>query len=324
MIKEEIKKIKRAYKIGKTEFMMLSLICNSLRKFENGFFSIINNLKYKKRKEIIKKVNDYELILNPRGKGIQKQLLINGNRELLATRALERELKEGDIVLEAGANIGYYVILEGKKLGKKGLIYAIEPSKENYLKLKRNIKHNKLKNIKTYNLAFGDREGIGNLRISNWCNMNQIVKEKERLGKIEKVKMMTIDKFLKNKKKPNVVRMDVEGYEYEIFKGMEKLLKINPPRLLYIETHFKAMGKKRAIKFLTNLKNYGYEIKYCFLYETATSKIPLLNYLDKKRLKLVNKKITINDLIRRGYDIKYPASLEIFFEHKKLKNKNLK
>ena len=320
-----MEKIKRANKIGGVKFVLLTSICNSLRKIESILINFSNYLKYKNKKEIIKNIGGFKMILDPKGKGIQKQLLINGDREVLARDAFKKELKRGDIVLEVGANMGYYLFLEARIIGKEGLIYAIEPSQKNYNILSRNLELNnaeKITNIEKFNFAFGDKNKDILFEISPFCNMNRIIEKKPRFsGRIEKVKMLTIDKFLEKKKKPTVIRMDVEGDEYLILEGMKKLLKMNPPRLLYIETHFKAMGDKKTKTFLTILKKRGYEIKHCFLYETATSKIPFLNYLDKKRLKLVNKKITINDLLKREYDVQHPASLEIFFEHKMQKSK---
>ena len=315
--------MRRAYKIGGSGFVLLTSLCNSLRKIEGVLVHLFNKKKYSRTEDIVKKIHDYELILNMKDKGIQKQLLTNGDRELLATIALRKELKQGDVILEAGANIGYYAIMESKKIGNNGLIYAIEPSRKNYFDLKKNISHNNVKNIDTYHLAFGDKNKMVNLGISNMCNMNRVMENADlRFDETEKVKMVTIDKFLKSKKNPDIVRMDVEGSEYEIFKGMEKLLKNSPPRLLYIETHFKEMGKQRSIEFLTNLKNCGYEIKYAFLYETSTSKFPLLNYLDKKRLQFLSKeKLTINNLLDRKFDMEHSASIEIFFEHKNVKRR---
>lgn len=316
MLKYLNEKIDRAYRIGGLKFAFFTSISNFLRKIEGKLIYSINKLKYRNKKEILKKIYDFEMFLDVGCKGIQKQLIVNGDRETLAVETLRNELKKGDVVLEAGANIGYYVLLESKPIGDKGLIYAVEPSKENYSRLRKNIKHNKLKNIKTYNFAFSDKDEKGFLEVLPHSNMNRIIKEKSPLKNVEKVKITTIDNFLKNEKKPDVVRMDVEGDEYHILKGMEKLLEKNPPRLLYIETHFKHMGKEKSKEFLKKLRKWGYEIKYCFLYETSTSKIPFLNWLDKKRLEKVNNKLTINDLLKNNFHADYLASLEIFFEHK--------
>ena len=70
---------------------------------------------------------------------IQKQLLINGDREVLARKIFRKELRSGDVVLEAGANIGHYLFLETDMIGKNGLIYAVEPGKENYDRLNKNL-----------------------------------------------------------------------------------------------------------------------------------------------------------------------------------------
>ncbi len=65
-------------------------------------------------------------------------------------------LKEGDVVLDIGANIGYYVLLEYQLIGKSGRIYAIEPVYNNFELLQKNLRLNNLKNVSAFQFAFGE------------------------------------------------------------------------------------------------------------------------------------------------------------------------
>lgn len=62
-------------------------------------------------------------------------------------------LKEGDVFLDVGANIGYYSILGGKIVGKNGRVISVEPIDSTARILKYNIKLNKLKNVKVIQKA---------------------------------------------------------------------------------------------------------------------------------------------------------------------------
>ena len=117
---------------------------------------------------IIKKINNYHMAIDKNSGGIHRDLYLKSVREPLSTKIMRSLLKKGDVVLDAGANIGYYVLLESKEVGEKGLVYAIEPVRENFNFLKKNVKLNKLGNVKLYdNLAFSDK--IGKLKINiNW------------------------------------------------------------------------------------------------------------------------------------------------------------
>ena len=134
-------------------------------------FRLINKLfkrQEKKEKKIVKKiVNGYEILIDKNGKGIHRDLLLHSVREPISTKIIQEILKEGDVALEAGANVGYYTILESKRAGEKGLVYAVEPIKENFELLKRNVELNGLKNVKVYNLAFGDARRLNEAISSN-------------------------------------------------------------------------------------------------------------------------------------------------------------
>ncbi len=54
--------------------------------------------------------------------------------------------------------------------------------------------------------------------------------------------------------------MDVQGYEYEIVEGMREILSAKKALRLFIEFHFREMGKQRSIDLLATLKEYGFEI----------------------------------------------------------------
>ena len=318
-----LKKIKRAVKIGGYTFAFLTVISNTLRKIEWKIKEKRLLMKHDSKNQIKKKILNFEMYLNPKRGGIENQLLVNGDREKLAVNAFRKELKQGDVLLEAGANIGYYTLIGSKKIGKGGKIYAVEPSSKNLAKLQKNLELNNIKNVKFFHNAFGNFNGKTNLYISHSCNMNQVKEgisevnfDKNKLLEKEKIKIITIDKFLKKKKKPTVIRMDVEGYEYEIVNGMKKLLVESPPRLLYIEVHPKAMGVKKYYEFLNILKTSKYKLKHCFFYDTSSTDLRFLRFLDKFRMKILNKKkVMLSDLLKRSFDLDTNASYEAFFEH---------
>ena len=79
------------------------------------------------------KVNNYKIKTIPNDKGISSELLIYGNHEPLTTQIILEELSEGMNCIDIGSNIGYYALLESMKIGKSGMVWAIEPSPKNFL-----------------------------------------------------------------------------------------------------------------------------------------------------------------------------------------------
>jgi FkbM family methyltransferase len=154
---------------------------------------------------------------------------LHKKREFIATDYLINGsvLKEGDVVLDIGANIGYYVLIESQIVGASGKVYAVEPVQENIELLKKNLQLNNIKNVETYQLAFGQCNEESEIYLSssaNLCSMDKKTVGGANIG-TQKVSQVTPDTFLKNKLSPSLIRMDVEGYEYEIFKGMPQTLK---------------------------------------------------------------------------------------------------
>lgn len=76
------------------------------------------------------------------------QVFLAGNYNPLLQR-----IKEGDIVIDAGANIGMFSLLASRCVGKEGRVIAVEPQSENFNFLEENIRINGIKNIRTINKA---------------------------------------------------------------------------------------------------------------------------------------------------------------------------
>jgi hypothetical protein len=66
--------------------------------------------------------------------------------------------RSNDVVIDVGANIGYFTIYASRKVGKDGLVIALEPMDEAYNCLMKNIMLNHLNNVKPFKLALWSSE----------------------------------------------------------------------------------------------------------------------------------------------------------------------
>ena len=205
------------------------------------------------------KVQGSFMLLDLKDKGIHADLYINRIREPQATRYLQSIMKPDWTVADIGANIGYYALQEASKVKE---VIAIEPSPDNYKNLVHNISLNHYKNIETHQLAIGDHDGEIGFEIAAACNWNKIARDGK--GNIN-VKLTTLDKFL-NGRKVDFIRMDVEGYELSILKGMDNTLKTYRPAM-FIEVHrdlLKDYGSSQ-LEFMEYLAKYDYAIDKAFI-----------------------------------------------------------
>ncbi len=211
---------------------------------------------------IVEKIHGSDMLLNPHDRGIGTDLLLYGNREPLICKEYRKLLHEGMVVYDIGANIGYYALQEASIVGDIGCVYAIEPIPSNLKLLESNIYLNGYKNIKTYNLAVGDKDYKGFIKVSGMSNLSTMIDKsgyrqyKERLP----VKVVSVDSFMKDKRLPDVIRMDTEGYEVNIIKGMTELFESKRPLILFIEVHFD-MLKDEIQGMINTLKYYNFVVK---------------------------------------------------------------
>jgi FkbM family methyltransferase len=153
-------------------------------------------------------------------------------------------LGEDDIIIDIGANIGIFSILASKKV-KSGLIFSFEPVGINYKRMLRNIEVNSIQNIKTFNLGLSNqnetldinvpKQDPGESTLSPKTCTKLFLKNDQKIS-IEKAKFILFDQFFEEHmlKKVDIIKIDVEGAEYKVLKGMKNTLISHNP-IVFIE-----------------------------------------------------------------------------------------
>lgn len=243
--------------------------------------------------------------LDLKEENILKQLAMDGIREKAATKIMQEFVEPNDVLLEAGANIGYYVLLEASLLGGEGKIYAVEPEPNNISMLKRNVALNKLNKLVQINhMAFSDKKGKLPLYLTREANLHSFIKPRHENYKTVLIKMDSIDKFIEKRRNINFIRMDIEGYECKVIDGMKKFLKKKGPLKLFIELHPHLVSKGDMVKLLTTLKKSGFEIYKLISHDNA-----LRNIMGDVKIE----EMSIEQLIKDNRISINPVSFEAFF-----------
>jgi len=195
--------------------------------------------------------------------------------EKATTDLFKKTVKEGNTVVDLGANIGYFTLLAARIVGDKGKVYAFEPEPRNYNYLIKNIELNNYNNVSATQKAVSDKNGKTKLYICSYDTghhtINQhrgieaykpdFVDDKKDFIEIETV---TLDDFLEDKgKSVNVIKMDVEGAEVLALSGMDRILRGNENLKMFIEFFpllIKEMGSSPKEFVDKLLKDYRFSI----------------------------------------------------------------
>lgn len=196
---------------------------------------------------------------------IDAMMFMNGHYESSDIQRLVKLAteKKCSIFIDIGANIGVYTILVTKKLNIS--TYAFEPEPINYTSLMSNIYLNGLESrASIYNIALSDNVGKAPLYISTEPKVfdnnkhnsgsNSLIKNEERHDNYIEVEMKSLDKILSFTNHNILIKIDVEGYEYNVLKGMTHLLTTNNC-LIQIEIFNKNFNKIKSL-----LSKYSYSL----------------------------------------------------------------
>ena len=244
----------------------------ALRYLINGFKLAFNRFFGKEFET--KKIFEFEMFLPTNDIGISQALLLYGDRELQLKYILDEEIKPGYRIIDLGANLGYYPLIEYQKLNDSGKIYALEPSPSNFKTLGKNIAHNKADDlIETFQYAGGEKAGKEKFYLSTHSNVNTMIPKefstgKDSLGVGEEyieVEVIELSSFIKDRGEIDLIRMDIEGYEVEVFRGLRDVIESGLFKgQIVFECHSpKYDDKEHSIrKELKMLFDNGYYSKY--------------------------------------------------------------
>ena len=199
------------------------------------------NIKVLKKREVIRKVNNYPMILNFDEEGLSRDLLIFRKREIAETEIIKEIVKPGMCILEVGANVGYYTILMGKLIGKTGKIYSYEPYPRSLDILIRNLKLNNLTDtVEVYGLAVSDVNTVTKLYLGSATNVHTLMNSKTVDSDSDYIDVETKDirEILVNlDRNIDLLRMDIEGYERRVFNRLNSDIKEFLPARIFFEIH---------------------------------------------------------------------------------------
>lgn len=210
---------------------------------------MLNSLRYKYSKmelpdkDVVLVSNGMQIkVRNPQVSAIGRSIFNTGLWEPEVSEVVESIVKPGMTVIDVGADIGYYTLLLARLVGPSGKVLAFEPIPAAKAYLDFNVELNHLDAVQTFPVALFDKSGEALLEDPLRASRINPGK-KTAAGNDIAVSLVVLDESWPTYgiERVDFVKIDVEGAELNVLKGMEHTLRMFHPHIL-VEIHASPLG----------------------------------------------------------------------------------
>jgi FkbM family methyltransferase len=187
-----------------------------------------------------------------------RTLATSGIWEPQTTAAFRSLLADGDVCVDVGANVGYYTLLASRLVGPTGHVYALEPAPEIYAALQANLALNAVGNVTALPVAAGPAEGraalfrppSGNVGRASLRPHSDVPSRPDHAA----VEVRPLSALITASDLPRLrlVKIDVEGYEVEVLRGLEPIFGLGLRPAVLVEVH--TLDAPEAPSYLARLR----------------------------------------------------------------------
>jgi len=212
-------------------------------------------------------VQGLKVFLDTRDRSVTPHLLLDGEWESWVTKVFLKTLREGMTVVDVGANVGYYTLLAARAVGPHGKVFGFEPEPRNFELMRRSVEANGFNAWTTLSSkAVADRAGATQLHIfvdgygASHSLFAELVPGAKRHIPVETI---SLDDFFAGGTRIDLVKLDAEGAEAAIWRGMKRILEENPHITFFLEFasgHLRAAGENPA-SFLQDMRRAGFPLR---------------------------------------------------------------
>jgi FkbM family methyltransferase len=183
-------------------------------------------------------IKGFKINLNPSDGYVSGQIAGERTCEADVTPYFEKALRNAGVVVDAGANIGWYTLLSASRVERGGRVISFEPDETNFAYLAKSVSDNAFTNVKLMKAALSDEVGSATLHlspISSNPGMHSIAFE--FATRSITVPTTTLDKaaFDEEIRMIDVLKVDVEGAEPRVLRGGISLLRGGCIRQIFLE-----------------------------------------------------------------------------------------
>ncbi len=189
-------------------------------------------------------------------------------------KEIERETlyklaKNAKLVVDVGTNNGWLLMNISRIIkSNNGFVYGFEPHPDTFARCMNNIGKSNISNCKVFNMGCGESESEMVMTVENESNSGRnridINANRSLSNKAVNIKITTLDKLLSSIGKIDLIKIDVEGFELQVLKGSDIILKQHKP-VIFMEVDdilLRANNTTPAELFSFLADQYGYSFTY--------------------------------------------------------------
>ena len=179
-------------------------------------------------------VEGFDIFVRIHDQDIGRAIKANRVYEPHVSTVMRSLVDEGDIVVDVGANVGWFTLLAASLVGEKGRVHAVEANAKNVALLHRSVRRNGFnERVQIHPVAASDRADT--LVLAPQAGSNGIVDEGWWFASqfdVQLVHALALDELLGSLDRLDLVKMDIEGGEYRALQGFRRLLERFRPHVL--------------------------------------------------------------------------------------------
>jgi FkbM family methyltransferase len=172
----------------------------------------------------------YSLTLHPNADKWERKIYWQRTYEPATLALIDACMREGDRMIDVGANFGLMSLHASRAVGETGSVIALEPHPKTFRRLKENLQLNNCQNVVAINAAAGDQTATLELfdTPAHESGQASFVAHKEIGISAGLVTVQVLDDIVPTSKQRTFIKIDVEGFEYHVLKGATETLKSDP------------------------------------------------------------------------------------------------
>lgn len=212
---------------------------------------VVKNIRYSNK--------NFNLLIDPKNGYLDSQIYALKLYEPHIVTQFIKNIHEGYVCLDIGANIGHHTVIMSQCAGKSGHVYAYEPIPYIREQMENSLAMNDIINVTTIPDALSDKEGEmilsinpGNVAGSSFVNDSK----SEKMSVI----VRTLDSY--DYKRIDFMKIDVEGFEYNVLLGGEKTIATHRPKILFefSPEYYRKNSSSDTMNILRFFKKHGYTL----------------------------------------------------------------